>query len=314
MIEDEITAYPVPSFEVISRSNAPHDELEATRNTITESKQSYNVQELGLQLTSTTVLRQICDKGNHDSIKPLGIVSSSFFGVYGVLFLFLLNHVMTKMGTSLYTNAATSILALFSAAFAWDNLVLWGGSVGFRSINIDSPNTLKFKILKALSYPRFILHAILTPYLLKTSAELGKMAGINFFDRNIVQISAMIVASTIACLSTHNVVKGGIKLDDSPTNCIKGEMTFFIHSIKSIFHVLPSLLVTFVNLFIGMSVRAKGYAEMGNWMIIGSSAILSLFVPLFGSGVTKITGNFSEIVLIFSYIQASTIASTLTGC
>ena len=119
----------------------------------------------------------------------------------------------------------------------------------------------------------------------------------------------MVIASTIAVLSTINVVKGGITIDTNPRKCIKGEMTFFKHGENSFFHVLPSLLVTFVNLFIGLSVKSAGKTAMGNWMLIGSGAILSLFVPLFGSGVTKISGNFSEVILILSYVQASVAAA-----
>jgi len=310
MMQEVILPYNVPSIETISQSNAPSYEMESTTNTIRKDRRSRNVKDLGLPVTSTVIPRPTLDdvRGNRGRLTPLGFVSSSFFGIYGVLFLYLLKHVVMKMSSSLYSNVAINTLALFSGAFAWDNLILWGGSVGFR--NITRPNhRFKFKVLEALSYPRFILHAMLTPFLLKTSAELGKMAGIPFFNRDIAQVGAMVIASTIAILSTYNVIKGGIKLDDSPRKCIKGEMTFFIHGEKSIFHVLPSLLVTFVNLFIGMSVRGMGRTTMGNWIIIGSAAILSLFVPLFGSGVTKITGNFSEIVLIASYIQASAVAS-----
>merc|ERR1712166_1641916 len=96
--------------------------------------------------------------------------------------------------------------------------------------------------------------------------------------------------------STINVVKGGITIDTNPRKCIKGEMTFFKHGENSFFHVLPSLLVTFVNLFIGLSVKSAGKTAMGNWMLIGS-------------GATKISGNFSEVILILSYVQASVAAA-----
>lgn len=67
---------------------------------------------------------------------------------------------------------------------------------------------------------------MLTPFLLKSSAELRKMTGIPFFSRPIAQIGAMVIASTTAALSTVNVVKGGITLNTNPRKCIKGEMTF----------------------------------------------------------------------------------------
>jgi len=311
MVEDVKLPYKMPSLESIQQSIAgPSYEMNTGTNTIKVTKESYNIKELGLQVAANVVPRPTLDdvKGNRGPLSRLGFVAASFFGAYSAMFVYLLNHVLTQMSTSLYSNVGINTLALFSAAFFWDNFILSTGSFFFRSITRPN-NKFKFKVLEALSYPRFIAHALLTPFLLKSSAELGKMAGIPFFNRPVAQVGAMVIASTIAVLSTINVVKGGITIDTNPRKCIKGEMTFFKHGENSFFHVLPSLLVTFVNLFIGLSVKSAGKTAMGNWMLIGSGAILSLFVPLFGSGVTKISGNFSEVILILSYVQASVAAA-----
>ena len=88
-------------------------------------------------------------KGDRGLLSPLGIgiVSSSFFGIYGVLFLMLPKHIMLGMSDSLYSNVGlnTYISTVFGClTFAWDNLALWGGSAGFRSIS-KSPKGVKFQ-------------------------------------------------------------------------------------------------------------------------------------------------------------------------
>jgi hypothetical protein len=132
-------------------------------NAIKVTKQSYTIKELGLQVAANVVPRPTLDdvKGNRGPLSPLGFIVSSFFGVYSAIFVYLLNHFLTQMSTSLYSNVGINTLALFLAAFFWDNFILSTGSFFFR--NITHPNhKFKFKVLEALSYPRFILHALLT--------------------------------------------------------------------------------------------------------------------------------------------------------
>jgi hypothetical protein len=56
----------------------------------------------------------------------------------------------------------------------------------------------RYKLLKYLSIPRFIFRAAGVPFLFKTTAEIGKLAGLKHFDKPLVQICALVVATFLA--------------------------------------------------------------------------------------------------------------------
>lgn len=105
-INEDKLQYDIPSFLEISQSDAPHYELQDGASTIRDIKQSYGTTEPGIPLTTAKSPQFVGDTKKRDRgpLSQIGVVSSSFFGVYGVLFLLLLKYIMTEMGGSLYSN------------------------------------------------------------------------------------------------------------------------------------------------------------------------------------------------------------------
>jgi len=116
------------------------------------------------------------DNGKNDLIAP------SIYAAYTAALIFVIYELRDAIVTKTLGSKA---LAFVTGALIWDNLIISIGSFFFKDIGT---NPEKYKILKGLSYPRFTFHAIGVPLQLVTVAEMGKFAGVELFQSDIVQI------------------------------------------------------------------------------------------------------------------------------
>ncbi len=94
-------------------------------------------------------------------------------------------------------------LLFVTVTLIWDKFVISLGSACFRDVET---NATKYQILKLLSFPRFIFHAIGAPLQCITIAEMGKYAGLGCLQSDLVQ--AAFVVGAIAVVSCPNLLKG----------------------------------------------------------------------------------------------------------
>ena len=125
------------------------------------------------------------DNGRNDLIAPT-IFASFTAGLIFIIYQ-LRDAIVTK-------TLGSTALAFVTGALIWDNLIISIGSFFFKDIET---NPTKYKILKALSYPRFTLHAVGVPLQCITIAEMGKFAGVEFLQSNIVQYAVIILAIVV---------------------------------------------------------------------------------------------------------------------
>ncbi len=122
------------------------------------------------------------------------LAPSIIYAGYTIFSMLILYEIMNEKNILLVssTSLGEKALALTVIGLIWDNLVITVGSLFFRDVEDDKS---KYDILKALSWPRFTLHATL-PLECITVAELGKAAEVGFLQSYPVQ-AAIIVASIV---------------------------------------------------------------------------------------------------------------------
>lgn len=119
-------------------------------------------------------------------------------------------------------------LALVTGALIYDNIVIAIGSLLFRNVE---ENSTKYKILKAISFPRFTLHAVSVPFQCVTICEMGKFAGVSFLQNDLFQIAAVVVAAVVAIVDRKKFVDSpGITLttyEGSPFDALERDLVKF---------------------------------------------------------------------------------------
>lgn len=128
------------------------------------------------------------DNGKNDLIAP------SIYAAYTAALIVIIYQLRDAIVTKTLGSTA---LAFVTGALIWDNLIISIGSFFFKDIDT---NPQKYKILKWLSYPRFTFHAIGVPLQLVTVAEMGKFAGVDFLQSDIVQIGIVIASSGLVSI------------------------------------------------------------------------------------------------------------------
>ena len=128
------------------------------------------------------------DNGKNDLIAP----TIQYAAYTSILILFIYKLCDAIVTTTLGSKA----LALVTGALIWDNMIISIGSFFFKDI---ATNPKKYKILETLSIPRFTLHAVGVPLQCITVAEMGKVAGVEFLQSDLVQMG--VIAAAIVVVS-----------------------------------------------------------------------------------------------------------------
>ena len=142
-------------------------------------------QETSNALTDQSANTVNIDNGRADFIAP---------GIYA-LFTSLLIYIIYGLSDAVTTKTlGSTALALVTGALIWDNLIITIGSIFFKDAET---NPLQNKILQTISWPRFTLHAVAVPFQCITIAEIGKAAGLEFLQSDLLQTGLVAVACVV---------------------------------------------------------------------------------------------------------------------
>lgn len=214
--------------------------------------------------------------------------------------------VLVLQESSLPITIGTSSLLFVSAAVAYDNLIIGLGDVLFPDART---NDGQYNILKLLSYPRFVFHASGVPLLFTTVAEIGRSAGVQWLDSDLIQNGIVAAAILLALVSRiHFFRSPGIELkdtSDSPPNALERQLLWFTYKEPDILYVIPSILLALFSLGVG----AAAFSLEGDSHAAGVLLILSAVGVLAGNAqasfVAQFTGNFAEVTMLWSMLVAA---------
>lgn len=236
---------------------------------------------------------------------PLAIAIGSYV-YFTVSFIYLIYEI-TKLDMEMTMGSAA--LYLVTISLFWDNFIVALGSIFFRDAHM---NQNKFQVLTILSYPRFILHAVAVPLQCITISEMGKTAGVALLKIEFVQMmvilgSLFLIVSTEILpeiiLKTHHVDNVLQKPASLLEKC-KRKIVKFSHKNPSLLHIIPSIIVIFFNIFVGiLSLLKDDDRELSMWLIsAGTCGLLGNALP---QPLVTFTGNASEAAMQFFMIKAA---------
>ena len=125
------------------------------------------------------------DNGKNDLTAP------TIYAAYTIILILVIYELRDAIVT---TTLGSKALALVTGALIWDNMIISIGSFFFKDI---ATNPKKYKILETLSIPRFTLHAVGVPLQCITVAEMGKVAGVEFLQSDLVQMGVFAAAIVV---------------------------------------------------------------------------------------------------------------------
>mmetsp|Transcript_5467 Transcript_5467/g.6394 ORF Transcript_5467/g.6394 Transcript_5467/m.6394 type:complete len:318 (+) Transcript_5467:49-1002(+) len=232
------------------------------------------------------------------------LIAPSIYASYTGLMIYSLYQLCAAITTSTIGSFALSFV---TGALIWENMVISIGSFFFKDIDT---NPTKFKILKALSYPRFTLHAVGIPFQCVTIAEMGKAAGVGFLKANFVQTAIIAVAAVVAVLDHKKFVDSpGITpttFEDSPFDALERDLTKFSYVKPELAYVIPAIVCALSNLVVGIAAMKVGAApKLAKWMTFaGASALVGNALP---GAINTFSGSLGEAGMQYGLLNAARI-------
>ena len=219
------------------------------------------------------------------------------------------------------SSAGSLIVVLIAVALVWDNGLI---GCGRRICNKDaSSSSREFRRLAMLSQPRFIAHAVLTPFLAVSALELGERAGVSW----VTTTSVWRVCSGLSLIGlVHHLLHPRLTLRHAHPKEPKGSwmrpvVSMTIASLaddaaattaaqKGITLALmigPAVLVCVFTLAIGASIvqlptATPASLAAGRWLWICS--LIELLSNAGPPWTMAITGNAGEVVLLAGFVAA----------
>lgn len=191
------------------------------------------------------------------------------------------------------------ITAMIAAGLVYDNgIIAAGASIGAGPL------------LETLSWPRFAMHALLTPFMMIAVTQMAQAGGIRWASTRVWQVIVwvLVVGGIIEGALAHLI---GLQLEPA---CFNGVLRYTsnVHPSQFCFEgqqagpgsgpPIPSIVGNFVTLILGFALwRRKGWV----WLMAGSLVMFAAAaVPSSGFGLAP--GNGGEVVLLLAY--AATVA------
>ncbi|MCP4001155.1 MAG: hypothetical protein GY727_09620 [Gammaproteobacteria bacterium] len=191
------------------------------------------------------------------------------------------------------------LVAMIAAGLVYDNLII---SLGY-TIGIGP-------LLQDLSWPRFAMHAVLTPFMMIAVTQMAAAGGIRWAETTQWRIFIwVLVVAMIAYGSLGHL----IELKTVPA-CFDGILRYTANlypshfcpediggvqeAVKGSGPPIPSIVGNIVTLIIGFSLwRHQGWV----WLMVGALLMFgAASVPFRGFGMAP--GNAGEVLLLFSYV------------
>jgi len=187
------------------------------------------------------------------------------------------------------------LVAMIAAGLVYDNLIIsLGTTIGIGSL------------LQALSWPRFAMHALLTPFMMIAVTQMAAAGGIRWAETNVWRVTVWVLVVSMMALGSFEHLIG---LETVPA-CFDGIIRYTANLYPSHFCYegqeivqgsgppIPSIVGNILTLVVGFSLwRHNGWI----WLMVGALVMfLAATVPFRGFGMAP--GNAGEVLLMFSYV------------
>jgi hypothetical protein len=161
-------------------------------------------------------------------------------------------------------------------------------------------------LLQALSWPRFAMHALLTPFMMIAVTQMAAAGGIRWAESRQWQITVWVLVLAMIALGAFEHLVG---LETVPA-CFDGIVRYTANLSPSHFCFegqevvrgagppIPSIVGNVVTLVVGFSLwRHNGWI----WLMSGALVMFAAAgIPFSGFGMAP--GNGGEVLLMFSYV------------
>lgn len=219
-------------------------------------------------------------------------MSAYLFPLYS--FIHLLVFIWCLRSYSKHRAPGALITAMIAAGLVYDNgIIAAGATIGAGPL------------LEALSWPRFAMHALLTPFMMLAVTQMASAGGIRWAATRTWQVIVwvLIVGGIIEGALAHLI---GLQLEPACFNDVL-RYTSNLHPSQFCFEgqqagagsgpPIPSIVGNFVTLILGFALwRHKDWV----WLMVGSLVMfVAAAVPSSGFGLAP--GNGGEVVLMASY-------------
>lgn len=187
------------------------------------------------------------------------------------------------------------LVAMIAAGLVYDNTIIsLGTTIGIGSL------------LQTLSWPRFAMHALLTPFMMIAVTQIAVSGGTRWAATSQWRVVVWILVVSMMVLGAF---EGLIGLKTVPA-CFDGIIRYTANLYPSHFcdpsqqmtqgsgPPIPSIVGNMLTLFVGFSLwRHQGWG----WLMLGSLVMFAAAaVPISGFGL--VPGNGGEVVLLFAYV------------
>jgi len=187
-----------------------------------------------------------------------------------------------------------ALVALISAALVYDNTIISiGASIGYGSL------------LETLSYPRFIMHALLTPFLMIAASQVGAAGGIRWTGSPAWKVFIWLLAGCMLVLGVYDHLlnlrivpacfDGTVRYTENlyPAQfCFAGQA-----AVKGAGLPVPSIVANLITLVTGFALwRHTGWI----WLMAGALVMFvaaTISLRLYGMA----PGNGGEVLLMGAY-------------
>ncbi len=196
-----------------------------------------------------------------------------------------------------YSAPGALIVAMLSIGLVYDNsLIALGSSIGIGDT------------LEALSWPRFILHALLTPFMIVAIVQVAVAGGIRWFDTRAVWIGIWTLTAALVGYGVYELsilelqpacFHGVTRFTSSASAaqlCFEGQQ-----SLPGGGPPIPSILSVFLIMGVGVVLWRRH-----RWPWFGLGGLLMLLaaaVPISEFGL--IPGNGGEVILQFAFVSTA---------
>jgi hypothetical protein len=186
------------------------------------------------------------------------------------------------------------IIAMIAAGLIYDNtIVSLGATIGIGTL------------LQTLSWPRFALHALLTPFMMIAALQLGAAAGISWARNSRVRNLTWVIVAIMVVVGAYDHLIG---LETVPA-CFDGIIRYTENLSPSHFcspddqatvgsgPPIPSIVGNLLTLIVGFAIwRSVGWP----WLMLGSLVMFAAAgVPISGFGMVPSNGG--EVILMSAY-------------
>ena len=187
------------------------------------------------------------------------------------------------------------LVAMIAAALIYDNLII---SLGM-TIGVGP-------LLELLSWPRFVMHALLTPFMMIAATQIASAGGVRWADSPQWRTGIWVLVVAMVLLGVYEHLLG---LELVPA-CFDGVLRYTTNLYPAHFcgpdyqavagsgPPIPAILGNIVTLIIGFALwRRSGWV----WLILGALAMFAAAaVPMSGFGMAP--GNAGEVLLQLAFV------------